>query len=579
MYFDRRLLPYLREIRRPFIIAVSIGLLTAIGVILQADVLSFVVARAFLQRASISPLLSPLYVLLAVIIFRASLSSLAELITHRMGARVKLILRQKLLDHLFKLGPAFTSGERTGELGHTITEGLESIEGFFNKYLPQLILAVLVPALILFFVFPRDLISGLIMLLTAPLIPVFMILIGNLAEGRTKKQWQALSLMSAHFLDTLQGLKTLKLFGWSRKEADIIFQISERYRLATMGILKIAFTSSLALELIATISTAIVAVGLGLRLIVQQIDFQTAFFILLLTPEFYGPLRSLGIQFHAAIAGKEAAGRILEILETPFVSASPTEGAITAVPELKIECIEFKDVCFAYDGGQRPALQHFSAAFNAGEISAVIGPSGSGKSTILNLLMRFISPQSGMILVNGQPLAAIPPAHWRAHMAWVPQQPYLFNTSILENIRLSRPSASLAEVEKAAESAQAAEFIRALPDGYDTLVGEEGCRLSAGQAQRLSLARAFLKDAPLIVFDEATSYLDYENEALIQQAASFLMRERMVIVIAHRLSTAYRADNIVMLSEGHLAASGRHAVLLEQSAAYRRLIAAYGGEP
>jgi len=441
-------------------------------------------------------------------------------------------------------------------------------------------------------VFPLDLLSGVVLVLTAPMIPFFMVLIGSLANAQARRQWAQLSRMSAHFLDVLQGLTTLKVFGRSREQAQVIAQISDQFRDATMSVLRIAFLSALVLEMLATISTAIVAVEIGLRLLYGRIAFDQAFFVLILAPEYYLPLRMLGTRFHAGVSGVAAAGRIFQVLETPpSLTSSPVASALqngeVNSPAIWLRGegsqsgtgreVRFENVCYAYADGERPALNGVSFAIQPGQKTALVGPSGAGKSTVVQLLLRFIEPTAGQIVVGDLPLAHIPTDSWRAQIAWVPQLPYLFAGNVADNIRLARPEASLDDVIRAAQLAHADEFIRALPAGYNTPIGERGARLSGGQTQRIAIARAFLKDAPLLILDEATANLDPDTEVLIQDAIRALLHGRTALVVAHRLRTVMDADQIVVLDGGRVMEIGAHGDLLARDGLYRRLVAA-GGE-
>ncbi len=434
-------------------------------------------------------------------------------------------------------------------------------------------MALLVPLAMFVAVLPVDVLSAVVLLITAPLIPFFMILIGLYATQRSRAQWRALSRMSAHFLDALQGLPTLKLFGRSRAEIERIRAISDRFRDTTMSVLRVAFLSALVLELVSTISVAIVAVEIGLRLLYARITFADAFFVLVVAPEFYLPLRLLGTRFHAGMSGFAAAERIFAVLETPLPPA-PAD-TLETLPA-QVTSLRFEDVAYAYDAGERPALNGVSFAIQPGEKVALVGPSGAGKSTIVQLLLRFVDPTGGQITVDGVPLALIPAALWRAQIAWVPQRPHLFQATIADNIRLGRPDAPLEDVVRAAEQAHADAFIRALPQGYATPIGERGARLSGGQAQRIALARAFLKDAPLLLLDEPTANLDVETESLLQDAMARLMRDRTTLIVAHRLPTVANADRIIVLDGGVVAEQGTHRDLLAQSGIYARLAVAYG---
>lgn len=585
MNLDKRLLRQAAGARVDLATTVGAGLLAGILLVGQARYLSRVVSQVFLVGDTMGQVRPLLLIFLVLSLARAGLSWFSQVSANRVAGRVRTDLRRRLSAHLLALGPTYTRGERSGELVNTIVEGVETLDAYFSQYLPQLALAALVPLTILAFVFPLDFLSGLVLLLTAPLIPVFMFLIGGLADALTRRQWKSLSRMSAHFLDVLQGLTTLKLLGRSRDQIRTIASISDRFRQTTLGVLRVAFLSALVMEMVATISIAVVAVQIGLRLLYGRVAFEEAFFVLILAPEFYIPLRLLGTRFHAAMAGVAAAQRIFEVLEREVMVKTEVEvkDEAEAVEEVTVDRdldlslnVRFADVHYAYDDGQRPALRGFSCQIAPGQKVALVGPSGGGKSTVAYLLLRFIEPDQGLITVDGIPLQRLPLWAWRGQVAWVPQNLYLFHATVAENIRLARPEAGLDEVTWAARQAHAHEFIQALPQGYDTLVGERGMRLSGGQAQRLALARAFLKDAPLLILDEATSNLDPEHEARLQEAVKRLMQGRTVLTIAHRLSTVYRADQILVVAGGRVVEAGTHKRLLERGELYRRFVAAYG---
>jgi len=580
MNIDKRLLRQARKSQFKLLLTIGLGFAAGILTVLQAGYLSRIINAVFLNRQTLAGVNSLLALLLGVILLRTLLAWGSELAASAIALQVKQNLRYHLFEHLLSLGPAYVRGERTGELTNTALEGIEALEAYFSQYLPQLVLAGLVPLTFLLFVFPLDLISGIVLLVTAPLIPIFMILIGNLAQTLTQRQWRTLSRMSAYFLDVLQGLTTLKILGRSRAQSAVIAQVSEQFRERTMGVLRVTFLSALVLEMVATLSTAVVAVEVGLRLLYGRLSFEQAFFVLLLAPEFYLPLRLLGTRFHAGMSGVAAAKRIFAILETPgrqeFPGGAPDAEHSLPVSETAFReaAISFKDVHFSYED-ERPALKGVSFEMFPGQKVALVGPSGSGKSTIANLLLGFIEPKRGMITIGETPLSALSTAEWRARIAWVPQNPYLFNESVAANIRLGCPDASLEAVIQAARLAHAHEFIQSLPQGYNTPIGERGARLSAGQAQRIALARAFLKDAPFVILDEATANLDLQNETLIRQAVTRLLQNRTALIIAHRLSTVYQADQIIVLDEGQVAESGIHNQLVSADGLYRRLANAF----
>ena len=570
---NRRLLKSALTARSGLVLTIVLGFAGGVLAALQARLLSQVVSRVFLDGADLAGVSRLLLILPVIVLARAILAWGGELSGDGVAARVKTSLRRELIDRIRDLGPVYTRGERSGELVNTALEGVEALDAYFREYLPQAALAALVPAALMALVFPIDWVSGVILLLTAPLIPLFMLLIGGAAEALTRRQWQALSRMSAHLLDVLQGLPALKLLGRSHDQARVIAQVSERHRSATMGVLRVAFLSALALELLSTLSTALIAVGIGLRLLEGSLSFVDAFFVLLLAPDVYLPLRLLGTRFHAGVAGETAAARIFAILDSQPNGAATGEvlpGSPSSAPE-----VTFEHVSYTYPGASQPALRDICVRLAAGERAALVGPSGAGKSTFAALLLGFIAPSAGRVLVDGIPLEAVPPAVWRRRVAWVPQSPHLFGGSVAENLRLARPEADDAALAAAIQAAGAADFIAALPQGLDTPIGERAARLSGGQAQRLALARAFLKDAPLLVLDEASANLDPLLAARIQDAALRLSRGRTALMIAHRLETARSADRVLVLEGGRLVQSGSHAALLDQPGLYRDLVAAH----
>jgi len=569
---DRRLLSSTRTARKSLAATIALGVADGIVIVFQAWAISRVVSAAFLAGAGLSQIQSELILLLFLSLLRLALSTFREVAAQRAANHVKSDIRSRLLSHLLALGPAYTAGERSGELTNTIQEGVEALDAYIRQYLPQLALAAIVPLAIFLFILPVDPLSAFVMLLTAPLIPIFMVLIGDAAEAQTRRQWSVLSAMSANFLDAIQGLTTLKLLGRSRAMIAEIANISERFRHSTMGVLRVAFLSAFVLEMVATISTAVVAVEIGLRLLYGRILFEQAFFVLLLAPEFYIPLRLLGTRFHSGMSGVAAAQRIFDILDQHAPAAK------TDLPDFKPlefnEAIEFRDVRLAYDDGKRVALDGVTFTIPQGKIVGVVGPTGGGKSTLAHLLLRFAEPGSGEILIDGIPLVEIDPGAWRSLLAWVPQQPYIFNASAAQNICFARPQAHVAEIETAAQRAGAHSFVSSLPQGYDTILGEGSSRLSGGEAQRIAIARAFLKESPIIILDEATAHLDVETEAEILESIRELLSGRTALIIAHRLRTVVNADEIIVLSRGQIIERGTHEKLLRMNGLYAEMIAA-----
>jgi ATP-binding cassette, subfamily C, bacterial CydD len=577
MNLDRRLFNQSITVKQILAAAIVLGFLAGIFTVLQARQLSRVISGVFLggqDLPAVMPLLTSLLIFVAA---RAGSGYLSELTASAAALRVKQDLRDRLARHLLALGPASAVRERSGEIVNTLTQGIEMLDAYFSQFLPQLALAGLLPLAFLTLVFPLDPLSGLVLLLTGPLIPFFMFLIGSHARDLTGRQWLALGRMSAYFLDTLQGLATLKSLGRSREQAGRIAQVSERYRSTTMEVLRVTFLSALVLELLGTIGTAIIAVQIGLRLLYGMLGFEEAFFILLLAPEFYLPLRSLGLRFHASMSGVSAARRIYEILEQPLPPEPARAATMPFVSLREPFSIRMEHVVYTYPGRSQPALEDVSFSIASGERIALIGASGAGKTTIAQLLLRFIHPQQGNVQVNGSSLFDLSAEDWRAQLAWVPQQPYLFYGSIGDNMRIANPEASPADMEQAAEQAFLAEWVRSLPQGFDTQIGEGGARLSGGQAQRLALARAFLRQAPFLILDEATAHLDVEHERLLQASTAELCRGRTALIIAHRLSSVKQADRIIVMEAGRITEMGTPASLNASGGAYAQMLAAYEG--
>ncbi|MFZ1344002.1 thiol reductant ABC exporter subunit CydD [Thiothrix eikelboomii] len=551
-------------------LAIVTGVLAASLLIVQAWLLASSVQAVLFEQADLVDLMPWLAGLLLVFCLRAGFGWVSEQAAFQGALQVKLQIRQLLYNKLQSLGPAWLSEERSGAVTTLLSDGVEQLEAYYARYLPAMRLSVYVPLLILVIVLTQDWLSALVLFVTAPLIPLFMMLIGKGTEQRNQQQWQQLARMSAYFLDVIQGLSTLKLFNASRREAEAIAEVSEQYRQSTMSVLRVAFLSSFTLEFFTSVSIAVVAVLVGFRLFWGELEFFKGFFVLLLAPEFYLPLRNLGVQYHARMQALGVVGSMQEILQQV---GQPSNQPLATWEGLNEQTIQLRDITFYYPDG-RQALTDFNLTIPAKQTLALVGASGAGKSTVLQLLLGFIEPQVGDILVGSRPLNQIPRKEWHKQIAWLPQRAQLFAMSVEDNIRMGQ-SASWEAVKTAAQAAQAHEFIERLPQGYASLMGEAGLGLSGGQRQRIALARVFLKAAPLIILDEATAHLDQASETLIQETLAQLQGQHTIVLIAHHLQTIQNADCIAVLDQGRVLACGRHAELLKTCTAYQAMLAAY----
>ncbi|MFE3593105.1 thiol reductant ABC exporter subunit CydD [Streptomyces niveus] len=536
---DPRLLRYARATRRFLVAVVVLGLIGAGLVVAQAMIIAEVVVGAFEGGLDASGLGTPLLLLGTVAVGRALVAWLTELAAHRASAAVKSELRGRLLERAAELGPGWLSGQRTGSLVALATRGVDALDDYFARYLPQLGLAVVVPVAVLARIVTDDWVSAGVIVLTLPLIPLFMVLIGWATQSQMDRQWQLLSRLSGHFLDVVAGLPTLKVFGRAKAQAESVREITSEYRRATLRTLRIAFLSSFALELLSTLSVALVAVGIGMRLVHGDLDLYTGLVVLILAPEAYLPLRQVGAQYHAAAEGLAAAEEIFAVLES---GPSGERGGADVPDSLRLE---LEGVTVRHEGRAEPSLDAATLVVEPGETVALVGPSGSGKTTLLNVLLGFTAPTEGRVRVGGTDLSDLDLDCWRERIAWVPQHPYLFAGTIAENVRLARPDADDAAVTRALRDAGAYDFVTALPLGADTPLGEDGTGLSAGQRQRLALARAFLADRPLLLLDEPTAALDGETEATLVPTIRRLAKGRTVLLVIHRPALLSVADRVV----------------------------------
>jgi ATP-binding cassette subfamily C protein CydD len=512
--------------------AVRVHLLVATGC--AAGLTGLIVAQAWLVSGAVASatdgagpeeLALVIAAVAAVAVARALLAYGAEAAAVRSAARAKSQLRRRLVAHVTG-GPPMQ--RNAGELVTLATRGLDALDDYFARYLPQLVLAVLVPVAVLVVVVRADWISAVVIAVTLPLIPLFMALVGMHTQARTNRQWRLLNRLGGHFLDVVEGLPTLALFRRAKAEAALVRQVTDQHREATMGTLRVAFLSAFVLEVLATLAVAIVAVEVGLRLMNGGLDLRTALLVLILAPEAYLPLREVGARFHASMEGIAAAEQVFTVLDGPGGAPGSGGGHASGTGDLR-----FEGVGVTYPGRDHPALEGFDLTVPAGSTVLLSGPSGAGKTTLLSLLLRFVEPTRGRVTVGGRDLALLDPDAWRRELAWVPQDPHLFDDTLAGNIRLGAPDASDAQVRRATSLAELDEVVAGLPDGYATRLGERGARLSAGQRQRVALARAFLRDAPIVLLDEPTAHLDPENARAVRRAVTRLVEGRTALVVTH----------------------------------------------
>jgi ATP-binding cassette subfamily C protein CydD len=540
---DPRLLDYARA-TRPFLIALVVaGAVGAALIIVQAWLLADIIAGAVAAGKGVGALSVPFTVLLAVVVARASIGWGREVMAERASARVKAQLRDALLEHVAALGPGRATHRWTAQITVLSTRGIDALDGYFSLYLPQLCLAVIVPVAVLVAIGAQDWISALIIAATLPLIPLFMALVGAATRERMEHQLRSLQQLAGHFLDVVAGLPTLKVFGRSKPQIAAVGAVTDQYRRATMSTLRVTFLSSLILELVATLSVALVAVEIGLRLMGGHLGLRTALMVLVLAPEAYLPLRQLGANYHASSEGIAAAEQIFAVLEMPL----PTRGDRHQVPDPAVSSIEIERLGVQYPGRGRPALDGISLTIAPGEVLAITGPSGCGKSTLLGVMLGFVSPDTGSVRVGGVNLDELDPDAWRTQVSWMPQRPHLFAASIADNVRLGRPDATSTEVASAVAAAGLREVVARAPSGLETMLGDDGAGLSVGERQRVALARAFLRDAPLLLLDEPTANLDGRTEDEVLGALGRLLVGRTVVLVAHRPALVSLADRVLEL--------------------------------
>jgi ATP-binding cassette subfamily C protein CydD len=489
-------------------------------------------------------------------------------IAYHFAARTSKEFRKSLLQKLFQLGPRFVKEEGSGQTVTLVMEGMMKFRRYLELILPKLMNSAIIPVMICIFIFFVNIRSAVILALAVPILIAFMILLGLAAKLKADRQYKSYQMLANHFVDSLRGLETLKYLGLSKQHINKIILVSERYRRATMETLRIAFLSSFALDFFTMLSIATVAVFLGMDLINGKMELRPALTILILAPEYFLPIREIGADYHATLDGKEAGKKIQEILDKE--SLQPKQDPIPLWKSTSTFSVKGVSVHFA--DSDRPALQDIQFSVSGSKKIGIIGASGAGKSTLIDVLSGFLTPSSGEFQVNGKKLTTLSQLNWQSQITYIPQHPYIFHDTVLNNIRFYDPEATMKEVEKAAEEAGLIEVIQSLPQGFETIIGEGGRSLSGGQEQRIALARAFLSNRPIIMLDEPTAHLDIETEYELKETMLQLFRGKLVFFATHRLHWMLDMDQIIVLDQGKIVEIGTHEQLIRKNSTYYQLV-------
>lgn len=562
----------LEKIRQMFGLLAGFAFLQAIFIIGQAWMLSAAITHLW-EGHTLKEV--ALYVLGFFLFFMARhvITYLRERLLDNYAQEQAKKLRTQLLQKIFKLGPTVVQAHGTGNVTTMTVDGISQVENYIHLILAKMMNMMIVPWVILVVVFYYDWVSGVILLLVFPLIIIFMIVLGYAAQSKADRQYRSFQILSNHFIDSLRGIDTLKLFGMSKSYEKGIYQTSEQFRKATMSTLRIAILSTFALDFFTTLSVAIVAVFLGLRLLNAEILLFPALTVLILAPEYFLPVRDFSSDYHATLDGKNAMTAIREILELPENEVEQ----IAIAPWNESSTLDLSELSFDY--GQGSGLQPVNLQVSGYQKIGVIGMSGSGKSTLMNVMSGFLTPKQGSILFNGKETTSFKQEDWQKQLIYTPQNPYVFRASLRENIAFYTPEADDAAIMQAIEIAGLSELLAQLPDGLDTLIGEGARSLSGGQAQRIALARAFLdKNRKVLILDEPTAHLDIETEVELKNRMLPLMENRLVFFATHRMHWMHQMDYILVLEEGKLVEAGTFNELTEKRGAFFELTKKMRGE-
>ncbi|WP_221228950.1 thiol reductant ABC exporter subunit CydD [Komagataeibacter kakiaceti] len=551
---NRTLMGFTRRIGLWLGAAVVLGGAAAVMLVLQLAVLARIVSDLAFHGRAVSDESAGLAMLVALLAGRALLQWAADMVANEGSLQLATAIRGELLRHLFHVGPVGLAGQATGQMVTVLGDGVAALEAYFAQYVPRAAMMVVLPLLVLGMVLNLDVWSFIILACTGPLVPVFMALVGYRAQVIMDRQWTQLLLLGSAFLDTLQGLTTLRLFGRARDAVAAVAGMADEYRITTMSVMKVAFLTSAVLEFFASLSIALVAVVFGARLLDGKADFQSAFLVLLLAPEYFMPLRAFSASYHARQNATAAMAGISQLFALPVTAIRPdARGSTVGAPLVSISC---EDVTAGYQA-DAPVLSHAGCTFRRNVLTVVTGESGVGKTTLIRLLLGLLRPMRGRVIAVDA--CGVAHARWQDRIGWVPQQSRLVHGTIAENLRLADPMADMDTLRAAAEQADALSFIEALPQGFDTPVGERGAGLSGGQVQRLALARVLLRNPQVLILDEPTANLDPRSERRVAAAIARAAVGRIGIVVAHRPTMIAQAAQVVRLRDGQVF-SGPHTV-------------------
>ncbi|MEV2677505.1 thiol reductant ABC exporter subunit CydD [Paenibacillus larvae] len=558
-----------KGIRPVLFITACITFIQSFAILLQAIWLAEVISALFAGQP-LSGQTDKIALFAGAFFIRNVLHAIRQKIAYRFAEVTGTKIRQELLNKLFRLGPRFTKTEGTGNLVTLEQEGISQLRTYLELFIPRMIGTVFVPIILLIYVFMQDRVSGIILTVTMPILIIFMILLGLAAKKQMNRQWKSYRILSNHFVDSLRGLETLKVLGRSKEHSGMIGRVSDKYRAATIRTLRVAFLSSFALDFFTMLSVASVAVGLGMRLIDGSMMLETALVVLILAPEYFLPVRELGADYHATLNGKEAGDAIQAILNHP---EEWNEGSEVGVLNWNKENgIRLSGVTVRHENEGPASLDDISFTFQGAAKIGIIGESGAGKSTLIDVLAGFLSPTEGTIEVAGKKLASLTIEGWRNQVTYIPQHPYLFHSSLAENVKFYSPEASSEEVEKAIAAAGLAPLTDRFPNGSGEVIGNGGRPLSGGQEQRVALARAFLGNRQVILLDEPTAHLDIETEYELKETMLELFQDKLVFFATHRLHWMRDMDIILVMHRGQVAETGTHEELLTRKGIYYNMI-------